>query len=97
MKKAFQASGLILLSCIILSSFTPSSEYYGPTNPLWQPVQDEVYLQEVGQKIPLGKPATSLALFNNHCYVVVEGIIHMLLGSTIHPVMSAPVEVKRLK
>jgi len=75
----------------------PDNNFFGPTHRLWQPVPDEIYLQELGQKIPLGKPATSIAEFNNQCYVVVEGNIHWLSNESVNPVISGPVNVKQLK
>ena len=97
MKTYFKPSAIIVSLFLILSSSIHADDPFGPTNRLWNPVPDNIYLQELGQKIPLDKPATSIAAFNNQCYVVVEGSIHMLSGESIHPVMSAPVNVKRLK
>ena len=39
--------------------------FYSNANRLWEPVPDEIYLQETRQKISLDKPVTSLAEFNN--------------------------------
>ena len=97
MKTYFKPSAIIVFLFLILSSSIHADDLFGPTNRLWNPVPDNIYLQELGQKIPLDTPATSIAAFNNQCYVVVEGSIHMLSGESIHPVMSGPVNVKRLK
>ena len=97
MKTYFKSSGVIVLLLIILSSSTRADDFFGPTNRLWQPVPDNIYLQELGQKIPLEKPATSIAEFNNQVYVVVEGNIHLLSNESVNPVISGPVNVKQLK
>ena len=97
MKTYFKPSAIIVFLFLILSSSIHADDPFGPTNRLWNPVPDNIYLQELGEKIPLDKPATSIAVFNDQCYVVVEGSIHMLSGESIHPVMSVPVDVKRLK
>jgi hypothetical protein len=97
MKNYFKSSGVLVIFLLIISSSTRAQDSFGPDHQLWNPVPDEIYLQEIGQKIPLDQPATSIALFNNQCYMVVEGSIHMLSGETVQPVLSAPVDVKRLK
>ena len=97
MRTYFQSSGIIVLFLLIISSSTNAQDFFSPTNRLWNPVPDKIYLQEISQKIPLDKPVTSIAVFNNQCYVVIEGSIHLLSGETIQAVVPAPVNVKSLE
>jgi hypothetical protein len=64
---------------------------------LWNPVPDDVYLQEVSRKIPLDNPVTSIGIYENRCYAVMEGKVHLLSGDQAEPVPSGPVGVNRLK
>ena len=40
---------------------------------LWKPLADEVYLQEVGRKIPTDKPVTAVVVWKGRLYAVVGG------------------------
>lgn len=86
---------MILFICTLLPS--PADGFNGPANHIWQPIPDVVYFQENGQKISSDKPVTSVAVYNNQCYVLVDRTIHLLKDETLDPVADAPVNVKRLK
>ena len=97
MKTYPKPSRILILLFLILFSSNLTSTVFGQNPPLWNPVADDIYLQEYAQKIPMDKPAASLAVLNNQCYVVVEGKIHILENESINPITSAPVNVKKLK
>ena len=50
---------------------------------LWAPVPDEVYLQEVGEKVATDKPATAVALRGDVAYAVVGGALKILRGGVL--------------
>jgi len=64
---------------------------------LWKPAADEVYLQEIGQKIPTDKPVTSVAVHKEVAFVVVEGTIKIIVDGVLKNSDGAPVGVKRLR
>lgn len=64
---------------------------------LWTPVPDELYLQELGQKIPTGEPATSVAVHEETVYVVVGGQLKTLREDRLADATGAPTGVKRLR
>ena len=64
---------------------------------LWEPVADEVYLQEVGEKVATDKPATAVALLGETAYVVVGGTLKTLRGGVLVDAEGAPGGVKRLR
>ncbi len=97
MRNHIRLSGVIVLFFLIHSSSIPAQDFYNPTDRLWEPVPDEIYYQEFGQKVSLDKPATAIEVFNDHCYVVVEGRMHLLQNGSVHPADSGPANVKRLK
>ena len=63
----------------------------------WAPVADEVFLQEVGEKVVTDKPATALALRGDVAYVVVGGALKTLRGGVLVDAEGAPGGVKRLR
>jgi hypothetical protein len=97
MKNYLRPSIVIVLLFVFLSSLHPQGDSEKLTHHLWQPVPDNIYLQEAGQKIPLEKPVTSIAVFKNKCYAIFEGRIHLLSEEKLEPVIAGPFGTKRLK
>jgi len=64
--------------------------------PLWKPVPDEVYLQEVATKIPTEKPVSSLCVYENQCFAAIDGKIHEIKDSQLKILENAPQAVNRL-
>ena len=89
-------TGIILIFFVTVQ-YSNADNLPGMKEILWKPVPDNIYLQEVGQKILLDSPATSIAEFKNQCYVVINGNIHLLSNETINPIGSGPSNVKCLK
>ncbi|MDX2444565.1 MAG: hypothetical protein QNK30_12270 [Bacteroidales bacterium] len=89
-------AGIILL-VLIISPPTLADDFFGLKKKTWKPVPDNIFLQEAGQKIPLDKPATSLAVLNHQCYVVVEGKVHLISEESLKVVSGGPENVTRLK
>ena len=64
--------------CLLGVAFYTHAE----TTPLWQPVKDEVYLQEVGYKIPTEEPVLSVAVLAEQAYVGMKGGLYQVLDNT---------------
>jgi len=63
----------------------------------WKPVPDEVYLQEMGQKITSDKPVTSVAAYKDSVFVVAGGTMKALRDGVLGDAPGAPAGVKRLR
>ncbi len=64
---------------------------------IWKPVEDEVFLQEAGQKIPTSKPVTAIAVFNKELYAVIGGELRVLHDGELRDVPGSPKGVTRLR
>src|SRR5438270_3995805 len=64
---------------------------------LWKSVADDVYLQEIGAKIPTDKPVTAVAVLGNNVHVVIGGGLKILHDGVLAESASAPKGVRRLK
>lgn len=64
---------------------------------LWRPVADRVYLQEVGQKVKTGKPATAVVVCKGEPYAVVGGRLCVLRGGALEEVANSPEAVSLLR
>ncbi len=62
----------------------------------WQPVADEVYLQETGRKVLSQKPLTSVAVLEGKVYAGTASGLLELDGNELRPVSGAAFPVKRL-
>src|SRR5690349_17773547 len=69
---------LLWPSLVIASSAGAAVAVNAATNRLWKPVSDDVYLQEIGQKIVTEKPVTSIGLYNETVFVVTGGTLEVL-------------------
>ena len=58
---------------------------------------DEVYLQEIGQKIATDKPVTSVVVYKDSVYVVVGGTLKVLREAALKDAPGAPVGINRLR
>ncbi len=65
-------------------------------DPLWRPAEDEVYLQEVGQKLKTEKPVTAVAVFKGNAYAVVGGALRVVRDDALEPVSAAPKTISLL-
>jgi hypothetical protein len=75
----------------IFSSFAGSN-----THPLWRPVPDEVFLQDVGRKITTGGPLNAVAVFDGKVYTGSDKGLFKLNGDKLDPVAEIHEPVNRL-
>ena len=67
-----------------------------PKARLYSPVADDVYLQEIGRKVPTNKPVTALAAWQHAIYAVRDGVLCRLHESELQVVKNAPAGLSRL-
>lgn len=65
--------------------------------PLWKPVVDDVYLQEVGRKIPVTRGVDSVAVFAENAYTASGGLVQQVREDQLQEMAGAPKDMKRLK
>ncbi|MCP5064854.1 MAG: hypothetical protein GY936_20735 [Ignavibacteriae bacterium] len=87
---------VLLFFSIVLSSIN-AQKIYENENHLWKSVEDNIYLQEVAQKIKTDKPVTSIAEINGDCYTVLNHKIYKLEDGELNIIKSSPQKVNRLK
>ncbi len=63
----------------------------------WQPVPDEPYLQEIGDRVPTAGPVVSIAVHDGAVYAVKDGRLHRLEGDRLVPVSGGPEGVARIR
>jgi hypothetical protein len=67
-----------------------------PENPLYSPVADHVYLQEVGSKLPTDEPVAALVACGGEVFAVKGGVLHRLHGKELQALKSASAGLRRL-
>lgn len=68
-----------------------------PENPLYKPVGDDVYLQEVGRKVESDEPIVSVALLGDVLYAATKQGVHRFDGDQLRPAGGPKGSVHRLK
>ncbi len=87
--------GLLLLQSI--SSSVLFAQIESVKKPYWKPIADDVYLQEVSQKIKTTAPIHSLTLHKNVLYASMPNGISILKEGKLVPVNEAKIPFKKLK
>ena len=90
---------VVLKVCFILVVFSNTvtgQNLYGKSKHLWKPQKDDVYLQEVSEKIPTKSPVISVAELNGACFALVDGQVNIVEGIRLNPVASAPQRINKL-
>ena len=94
-----------LLKPLLLALMASASAYPAATNdpflrnpgePLWAPIPDQVYRQEIGRQIRTGQPVTSLARVHDVIYALTSSGLHHLEDGQLHPVTGAPDRIHRI-
>jgi hypothetical protein len=84
---------LFLVCCELCAIASPADS---PTLRHWQPVRDEVYLQEVGRKIAASFPLTSVAVYEGKVYAGSAGGLYELTGNELSKIAAVRAPVQRL-
>src|SRR5579859_6732898 len=64
---------------------------------LWKPVADEMFLQEIGQKIPTETPLIGVAIHDGGAFVIQGGMVKAVQGDKLEACVGAPSGVRRLR
>ncbi|RLD77003.1 MAG: hypothetical protein DRJ10_12690, partial [Bacteroidetes bacterium] len=80
----------------MFSNSISAQEIYEHTEHLWKPQKDDVYLQEVSNKISTDSPVLSVAEYEGKCYAVVNENIYLLEGNLLNKVNSSPSGIFKL-
>jgi len=88
---------LVLTVASLCLAMTAAAQTDTNVDRLWKPVADDVYLQEIGEKIITDKPITSVAIYNSTAYVVVGGGVKVVRGGELQDLVGAPKGVQRLR
>ncbi|MFA5327893.1 MAG: hypothetical protein WC384_08895, partial [Prolixibacteraceae bacterium] len=74
--KTYLKYALFAFFLSILSGSLAAQNLFHTTQQLWTPQKDEVYLQEVSEKIETDKAVESVAVVSNQCYALMDGQIY---------------------
>ncbi len=85
------------LSCLCAIVVLATSGSAVAEQTLWKPVADDVYLQEVGEKVGTDKPVTSVAVYKDELYADVGGGLRVLRGGALQDAGDAPKAVTLLR
>lgn len=85
-----------LIILIMISNTVTGQSLYSKSKHLWKAQKDDVYLQEVSEKIPTKSPVLSVAEINGICFALMDGQVNILEGNTLKPAGSAPQGVNKL-
>ena len=67
-----------------------------PSNPLYESVADDVFLQEIGEKITTDEAVTAVRVYDGQVFVVSDGVVHALAGGRLIAIPGAPTGIKQL-
>jgi len=95
MKRTISSLKLLLLISL-LSCSAVAQDLSKTRQKLWKPQPDDVYLQEVSTKIQTQKPVTSIAVYDNQCFAVIDGVVCKLVNDLFDGEKGAPQGVKRI-
>lgn len=85
---------MILLTLFVsLSSLVLAQKTAVVTEKMWKPQNDEVYLQEISEKISTKSPVTSVAEASGVCLALTEGKVFRLEGEKLTADNNAPADV----
>ncbi|MBN1986652.1 MAG: hypothetical protein JW761_10130, partial [Prolixibacteraceae bacterium] len=87
----------LFISLAMVSGGAGGQDLFGVSKRLWQPQKDEVYLQEVSEKIPTDKPVQSVAELDGKCYALISNKVYVLDNGELKPDHSAPSEIQKIQ
>lgn len=89
---------IISLSMVlVLPALCALAELPVPQNPLWETVEDEVYLQEISSAIETQRPLTAVAVLKGEAYVADGTGVLLVEGDRLKRLDNAPESVTALK
>lgn len=85
------AAGMALVSAMWAAEAVSDTPRY------WKPVPDEIYLQEVGEKIATEQPVTGVAVCDGVVYAVIGDAVYIVRDGAVQKAPNAPLGVRRLR
>ena len=64
----------------VTTIFAQTDKLFNVSQRLWTPEEDNVFLQEISQKIPTDNPVKSVAVFEAQIYAVIVNKVHKLVN-----------------
>ncbi len=89
-------STLLALLLSILSGSLMAQNLFHTTKQLWTPQKNEVYLQEVSEKITTDKAVEGVAGAGDQCYALMEGKIYTVENGNLNLDKNAPTGINRI-
>ncbi|MBT6763571.1 MAG: hypothetical protein HOA90_03435, partial [Prolixibacteraceae bacterium] len=88
---------LLIFSILLVSTnIVYGQNLFGVKKQLWKAQKDDVFLQEVSEKIPTETPVLSVAEYENSCFALIGTEVYLLEGNSLNKVSSAPLGVSEL-
>lgn len=84
---------------LAMTAAAPAADPYlrGPGERRWEPVRDEVYLQETGRQIATERPVVTAAVYEGVVYVSTGDGVYELIGDRLSRIPEAPSGIYRLR
>ncbi|MGV8096611.1 MAG: hypothetical protein AB2L24_32545 [Mangrovibacterium sp.] len=86
----------VILGLVLLSGTLMAQNLLKTTHQLWEPQPDQVYLQEVSEKISLDRPVLSIAVRENQCFALIDQKIFRIENGELKAMQTSPDGVTRL-
>lgn len=96
MKKSYKPTFILQILILFIGTSLFGQKLYDPSNHIWKPIKDDVFMQETATKIYTEKPVQAIAQVNGNCFAVMEGQIYELKNEQLLLRKDAPSGVKRL-
>ncbi len=97
MLSSWLGRGVLATGVLILSGPVLGDPLFRTERQRWRPVADDVYLQEVGERIVADQPVSSVAVCGGDCYAVVSREIYLVRNGSLQRLASAPKGVRSLQ
>ena len=96
MKRLNISTLIFQLILLFTSTLLYGQSLYDPPNRYWEPMKDDIYLQESATKIQTKKPVMDIALLNENCFALIDGQVFNLRDDQLQAMSDAPSDVNRL-
>ncbi|MCA9443803.1 MAG: hypothetical protein KC964_23595 [Candidatus Omnitrophica bacterium] len=97
MSKLYCQVAFLFIAILSNDSMASTDPLFEVENQRWKPQPDEVYLQEVSEKITTDKPVESIAAIDGKCYAILAGKICSLEGNRLQEIPDSPEKVTKLE
>lgn len=88
---------IFIIKILVINFFFKVSMASGQsTEKFWEPIADEVYLQEISHKIAYDQPISAVSIANGKCYVLINNKVHLLENEQFNQVSNGPDQVNQL-